>query len=68
MTISTEDRLAIHELISLHGHVVDDGDFSRLHEVFTVDVVYDLTACRCAPARKDQRCAAVRRESPSTCS
>jgi hypothetical protein len=43
MTISTEDRLAIHELISLHGHVVDDGEFERLHEVFTADVIYDLT-------------------------
>jgi SnoaL-like domain len=43
MTISLEDRLAIHELISLHGHVVDDGEFARLGEVFTVGVVYDLS-------------------------
>jgi hypothetical protein len=43
MTISLEDRLAIHELVSLHGHVVDDGEFARLGEVFTVDVVYDLS-------------------------
>jgi hypothetical protein len=43
MTISLEDRLAIHELISLHGHIVDDGELARLREVFTVDVVYDLT-------------------------
>ncbi len=35
--------MAIHELISLHGHIVDDGSFDRLHELFTADVVYDLT-------------------------
>jgi ketosteroid isomerase-like protein len=42
--ISIEDRLAIHELISLHGHVVDRGEFDRLHELFTDDIVYDLSA------------------------
>lgn len=42
--ISTEDRLAIHELISLHGHLMDRGEFDRLHELFTDDVVYDLSA------------------------
>jgi SnoaL-like domain len=43
MTISFDDRLAIHELISMHGHIVDYGEFDRLHEVFTGDVEYDLT-------------------------
>jgi 3-phenylpropionate/cinnamic acid dioxygenase small subunit len=43
VTISIEDRLAIYELISLHGHIVDDGEFDRLCELFTDDVVYDLT-------------------------
>nr|WP_223243461.1 nuclear transport factor 2 family protein [Streptomyces sp. CBMA123] len=37
------DRLAITELVSLHGHLVDDGSLDRLAEVFTSDVVYDLT-------------------------
>ncbi|SDS41699.1 nuclear transport factor 2 family protein [Actinopolymorpha singaporensis] len=43
MTLTTEDRLAIHELLALHGHLVDDGALDRLGEVFTDDVGYDLT-------------------------
>ncbi|MFD2082397.1 SnoaL-like domain-containing protein [Actinopolymorpha cephalotaxi] len=43
MTLTTEDRLAIHELIAQHGHLVDDGALDRLGEVFTGDVAYDLT-------------------------
>ncbi|MFE9559197.1 nuclear transport factor 2 family protein [Streptomyces sp. NPDC006692] len=43
MSLALEDRLAIAELVSLHGHLVDDGELERLEELFTVDVVYDLT-------------------------
>ncbi|MGJ5894752.1 nuclear transport factor 2 family protein [Streptomyces sp. V2] len=43
MPFPPEDRLAIHELLSLHGHLTDDGALDRLDEVFTPDVVYDLT-------------------------
>jgi 3-phenylpropionate/cinnamic acid dioxygenase small subunit len=42
MTISTDDRLAIYELIALHGHLMDAGEFDRLGELFTDDFVYDL--------------------------
>jgi hypothetical protein len=42
MPLSIDDRLAIHELIALHGHVMDLGAFERLPELFTGDVVYDL--------------------------
>ncbi|MDR0344448.1 MAG: nuclear transport factor 2 family protein [Nocardiopsaceae bacterium] len=42
MTMSVADRLAIHELIALHGHLSDAGDFGRMDEVFAADVVYDL--------------------------
>jgi 3-phenylpropionate/cinnamic acid dioxygenase small subunit len=42
VTITTEDRLAIHELVALHGHLVDDGLLDQLSEVFTDDVAYDL--------------------------
>jgi 3-phenylpropionate/cinnamic acid dioxygenase small subunit len=42
MTISVKDRLAIHELIALHGHLSDAGEFDRMDEVFTADVLYDL--------------------------
>jgi 3-phenylpropionate/cinnamic acid dioxygenase small subunit len=43
VAISTDDRVAVHELIALHGHLVDTGQLERLSEVFTDDVVYDLT-------------------------
>lgn len=39
-----DDRLLVHELINLHGHLVDEAAFDRLGEVFTADVVYDVTA------------------------
>jgi len=42
MAITTEDRLAIHELIGLHGHLMDAGDFGRLRELFSPDVIYDV--------------------------
>ncbi|MGV9678645.1 nuclear transport factor 2 family protein [Nocardia sp. NPDC003482] len=43
MAISTADRLAIHELLALHGHLSDAGDFDRMGEVFVADVEYNLT-------------------------
>jgi hypothetical protein len=43
MPLSAEDRLAIHELLNLHGHVCDAGAFERFEEIFTADVVYDVT-------------------------
>jgi len=42
MSLTIDDRLAIHELIHLHGHLVDRGEWARLRELFTGDVVYDL--------------------------
>ncbi|WP_405879563.1 nuclear transport factor 2 family protein [Streptomyces sp. NBC_01136] len=44
MTLPAEDRLAITELISLHGHLFDDGRLDDLAELFTEDVVYDVSA------------------------
>ena len=43
MSLALEDRLAIIELVSLHGHLVDDGSLDQLEELFTADVIYDLT-------------------------
>ncbi|WP_142099946.1 nuclear transport factor 2 family protein [Pseudonocardia cypriaca] len=43
MTLSPDDRSAIAELISLHGHVFDDGDLDRLDVLFTPSVVYDVS-------------------------
>ncbi|MFD4872224.1 nuclear transport factor 2 family protein [Streptomyces sp. NPDC058420] len=43
MALTLEDRLAIAELIALHGHLIDEGELDRMSEVFTPDVEYDLT-------------------------
>lgn len=43
MALALEDRLAVTELIALHGHLVDAGELDRTHEVFTADVVHDLS-------------------------
>jgi hypothetical protein len=37
------DRLAIHELLALYGHLVDGREWEQLDQVFTADVVYDAT-------------------------
>ena len=42
MPLTSEDRSAIAELISLHGHLFDEGELDRLDELFTADVVYDV--------------------------
>jgi 3-phenylpropionate/cinnamic acid dioxygenase small subunit len=44
MELPSDDRLAIHELIHLHGHLMDDGAFDRLDELFTPDIEYDVSA------------------------
>ncbi|HEY4460332.1 MAG TPA: nuclear transport factor 2 family protein [Pseudonocardiaceae bacterium] len=43
MTLDINDRIAITDLIKLHGHHADDGDFDAMLGLFTKDVVYDLT-------------------------
>ncbi|MFI7454204.1 nuclear transport factor 2 family protein [Nonomuraea sp. NPDC049714] len=43
MTLTAEDRTAIIELISLHGHLVDGGELDRMDELFTADIRYDVT-------------------------
>lgn len=30
--------------MALHGHLMDNGELDRLNELFTADVVYDLSA------------------------
>ncbi|MEU6424809.1 nuclear transport factor 2 family protein [Microbispora sp. NPDC046973] len=42
MTLTAGDRTAITDLINLHGHLTDSGDFDGLGEVFVPDVVYDV--------------------------
>lgn len=43
MALTVEDRTAITELISMHGHLADAGELDRMGELFTPDVVYDVT-------------------------
>lgn len=40
--LSTEDRLAIHELIALHGHLADDRRPEDLGLLLSPDAVYDV--------------------------
>jgi len=44
MPLSIDDRLAIHELVSLHGHLADDRRADELHRLLTVDVSCDVAA------------------------
>ncbi len=41
--IDTADRLAIHELMGLYGIVIDERDWSLINELFTDDVIYDMS-------------------------
>lgn len=43
MSLSVDDRLAIHDLINFHGHICDAGAFERFDELLTEDVVYDVS-------------------------
>ncbi|QUQ62618.1 nuclear transport factor 2 family protein [Kutzneria sp. CA-103260] len=43
MTLTEQDRIDIADLVNRHGHLVDAGELDRLAELFTPDVVYDVT-------------------------
>lgn len=43
MPLTTDDRLAIADLIALHGHLFDEGELDRLDELFTGGIVYDAS-------------------------
>jgi SnoaL-like domain len=42
--LHADDRQAIGEILALHGHLFDGGHLARLGEIFTPDVVYDMSA------------------------
>lgn len=44
MAMTTDDRIAIADLINSHGHLTDRGDFDGLATLFMDDVVYDVSA------------------------
>ncbi|HVX47314.1 MAG TPA: nuclear transport factor 2 family protein [Mycobacteriales bacterium] len=41
--LRAEDRWMIGETLSMHGHLFDEGELDRLDEIFTADVVYDIS-------------------------
>ena len=52
-TLEPADILAIHQLLALYGHLLDDGEYDRLDEVFTDDAELNSragTANRCTPS------------------
>lgn len=44
MALTPEDRFTITDLLNLHGHLVDRGDFAGMPALFTEDVTYDASA------------------------
>lgn len=42
--MNVAEILAIHQLIALYGHVIDEREWDRLGELFTDDLVFDTTA------------------------
>jgi len=42
-SLTTADRVEIHELPGRYGDAIDDRDWTRLDTVFTQDAVFDLT-------------------------
>ncbi|NKY88547.1 nuclear transport factor 2 family protein [Nocardia veterana] len=42
--LTVEDRFAITDVINLHGHLTDNGDFDGWPALFAEDVIYDVTA------------------------
>jgi hypothetical protein len=61
MPIAPEDHIAIAELLAMHGHLCDSGELDRLDEVFTVDVVYDVSDFGQEPLLGVAACAAAGR-------
>lgn len=51
MSLTTDDRLAIHELVSLHGHLADDRRAEELGLLLTPDATYDVSAYGLGVAR-----------------
>ena len=41
--LDVADRLAIHELLGLYGHLIDEQRWDELDTVFTADVLYDAS-------------------------
>ncbi|HMG45722.1 MAG TPA: nuclear transport factor 2 family protein [Acidimicrobiales bacterium] len=44
MPLTVDDRLSIHELVALHGHLADERREDELHLLLTEDATYDISA------------------------
>jgi SnoaL-like domain len=43
VALAEQDRIHITDLINRHGHLLDAGELDQAGELFTPDVVYDVT-------------------------
>jgi ketosteroid isomerase-like protein len=43
MALTEQDRIDITDLVNRHGHLVDAGELDRMGDLFTPDVVYDVS-------------------------
>jgi hypothetical protein len=62
--LTAEDRLAIHELLALYGHVIDERQFSRVDELFTPDARYDVSDFGQGVHHGPEAIAALSRQAP----
>jgi hypothetical protein len=42
ISLGVADILAIHQLLALYGHVLDERQWTRVEELFTADAIYDM--------------------------
>jgi hypothetical protein len=61
MAFTADDRTEITELISMHGHLCDSGELDRLEELFTPDLVLDVSDLGQEPLLGVAACAAAAR-------
>ncbi|HYC08425.1 MAG TPA: nuclear transport factor 2 family protein [Steroidobacteraceae bacterium] len=42
MSLDSGDLLAIHQLLALYGHIIDEREWHRVGELFTAGAIYDM--------------------------
>jgi SnoaL-like domain len=43
MSLDASDVLAIHQLLALYGHIIDEREWHRVGELFTASALYDMS-------------------------
>jgi SnoaL-like domain len=41
--LEAAETIAIHQLLALYGHIIDEREWLRVEELFTADAVYDMS-------------------------